>query len=279
MQRIVDHIRVPAGVDWREVLYEHQMRGEVGQVEQLASQLSLQSDKVKLADPRVPAEKVLIDMVADLCEARGIPHIPRIGICDSNIPNAFSVSGQAVVFSTNIKEIMEYDELKAIVGHELSHHRHTVRDSMVNLGLAYTGYEIVSRALQPLYTVGGNMGEVLNYGRSRLAAWAIAGVSVIGGSALTTFWRRHMEVEADKEGAELTSPTHMKNAFLKLDARVEEIQQHHEQKPRTLVSQIFRFVTEPISVHPKTEDRVKHMERLEARKSKETEGSVATRSP
>lgn len=264
MNRIVDHIRVPAGENWREVLYQHQMRGEVGQIERVAAQMSLQSHAIKLADPRVPQEKELIDMVADLCEARGIAHIPRIGVCQSEIPNAFSASGQAIVFSTNIKQIMEYDELKAIVGHELSHHRHTLRDGIVNAGLFAAGFEGMRVGANRFYTKLPELGGLLGMASENAFMWARRATGVVVGGALTTPWRRFMEVEADKEGAELTSPEHMKNAFLALDDRVSDMKEHHEDTPRSLVSRVVRFAMEPISVHPKTEDRIKHMEKLAA---------------
>ena len=262
MQRIVDHIRVPEGADWRQVLYQHQMTTPVGQMERTAAQLSLQSAEIRMADPRIPAEKELIDMVADLCEARGIQHIPRIGVCKSNIPNAFSVGGQALVFSTNIKEIMDYDELKAIVGHELSHHRHSVRDSIINIGTVALGWEAVRLGGNRLYNKLPDVEGVLSYVTESAFLWARRAAGIVAGSALTTPWRRYMEVEADKEGAELTSPEHMKNAFIKLDERVQEMHAHHEDKPGNIVSRVIRFAMNPISVHPKTEDRIAAMDKM-----------------
>ena len=266
MQRIVDHIRVPEGQDWREVLYQHQARGQVQELELMKAKTHLHARNINLADPNIAEERELIDMVADLCEARGIQHIPRIAIAESNVPNASSIGGQVVVFTTDIKQRMSKDELRAIVGHELSHHRHTLRDTAATGALGFIGYQGATRLAEPALAMMPKAEGLLSMVTGRATHWLYHAIGAVGAVWAITPWRRYMEVEADKEGAELTSPEHMKGAFLKLEERAQELEAEHGavEKPSNLVNKVLHRLMEPITVHPKTEDRVKAMDKMSA---------------
>jgi heat shock protein HtpX len=72
-------------------------------------------------------EPELHRMVAELAEAANI-HKPRVGISQLNIPNAFAfgrTQGDGRVCVTRgILKLLSRDELKAVLGHEISHIKH-----------------------------------------------------------------------------------------------------------------------------------------------------------
>lgn len=66
----------------------------------------------------------LFQMVEDLARRAGIP-VPKIGIAQIGIPNAFAfgrgVSDGRVCVTPGIMNLLDDEELKAVLGHELSH--------------------------------------------------------------------------------------------------------------------------------------------------------------
>jgi heat shock protein HtpX len=72
-------------------------------------------------------EPALHQMVAELARAAGIPK-PRVGISQLNIPNAFafgrSQGDGRVCVTRGILNLLSRDELKAVLGHEISHIKH-----------------------------------------------------------------------------------------------------------------------------------------------------------
>jgi len=71
-------------------------------------------------------------MVAELAERAGIPK-PKVGISQLGIPNAFafgrSIRDGRVCVTEGIRRLLSQDELKAVIGHEISHIKH--RDMLV----------------------------------------------------------------------------------------------------------------------------------------------------
>lgn len=71
-------------------------------------------------------------MVAELAEKANLPK-PRVGISQLNIPNAFAFGRTRrdgrVCVTQGILKLLSNDELKAVLGHELSHIKH--RDMMI----------------------------------------------------------------------------------------------------------------------------------------------------
>lgn len=81
--------------------------------------------RVKYVSPREAPR--LHAMVEELAMKAGIPK-PRVGIADIEIPNAFAFgrtkSDGRVCVTRGILKLLDEDELKAVLGHEISHIRH-----------------------------------------------------------------------------------------------------------------------------------------------------------
>jgi len=77
-------------------------------------------------------EPELHRMVAELAERARIPK-PRVGVSHLSIPNAFafgkSIGDGRLCVTQEIQRLLSKDELKAVIGHEISHIKH--RDMMV----------------------------------------------------------------------------------------------------------------------------------------------------
>ena len=77
-------------------------------------------------------EPELHQMVAELAEQAGIPK-PRVGISQISIPNAFAfgrtMRDGRVCVTEGIRSLLSKQELRAVLGHEISHIKH--RDMMI----------------------------------------------------------------------------------------------------------------------------------------------------
>ena len=66
-------------------------------------------------------------MVAELAQEAGIPK-PEIGLSEINIPNAFAYGRSSrsghIAITRPILGLLDYDELKAVLGHEMGHIKH-----------------------------------------------------------------------------------------------------------------------------------------------------------
>jgi len=69
-------------------------------------------------------EPELHQMVADLADRAGIPK-PRVGVSEVSIPNAFafgrSIRDGRVCVTRGIRQLLNGDELRAVLGHEMTH--------------------------------------------------------------------------------------------------------------------------------------------------------------
>jgi len=88
------------------------------------------SMKIKWVSEKEAPE--LHQMVAELAERAGLPK-PKVGISQLNIPNAFAFGRTQrdgrVCVTQGILRLLSRDELKAVIGHELSHIKH--RDMVI----------------------------------------------------------------------------------------------------------------------------------------------------
>jgi heat shock protein HtpX len=77
-------------------------------------------------------EPELHRMLAELAEKAGIP-MPRVGVSEVSIPNAFafgrSVRDGRICVTRGIQRLLDANELRAVLGHEMSHLKH--RDMLV----------------------------------------------------------------------------------------------------------------------------------------------------
>jgi heat shock protein HtpX len=137
----------------------------------------------------------LHQMVADLAQKAGLPATPRIGISQLPIPNAFAFGrtqrGARVCVTKGILETLNDDELKAVLGHEISHIKH--RDVAV-----ITVLSVIPMICYMLYItfVWGGMGRrdsrdsggAVIIGLLALAVYFITNLLVMYGSRIREYY-------------------------------------------------------------------------------------------
>lgn len=158
------------------------------------------SMKVKYVTPQEAPE--LHQIVEELAEKANIPK-PKVGISQINIPNAFAFGrtkkGSKIAVTQGILNILNKDELKAVLGHEISHVRHM--DMIVITVLSIVPLIFYYIFISTFYGgVGGrDRGGLALIGIAALAAYFI-------GNLLILFVSRTREYYADEGSVELGNP-------------------------------------------------------------------------
>ena len=83
--------------------------------------------KVKWVSPQEEPE--LHQMIEEMSQKAGIPK-PKVGISQVTVPNAFafgrSIRDGRICVTSGMKQLLNKEELRAVIGHELSHIKHRI---------------------------------------------------------------------------------------------------------------------------------------------------------
>lgn len=138
--------------------------------------------KVRPADPY--REGWLINIVERIARISGLKKVPKVMIAEINVPNAFAygspLTGPRVAVTRRAIEILNRDELEAVIAHEIGHVKH--RDMTVMmiisiipaimywLGIMLMRYGMFSAAFRSSRDRGSEGGLILVLGGLALAA-------------------------------------------------------------------------------------------------------------
>ncbi len=158
----------------------------------------------------------LYQMVKELADAAKLPAPPKIGISQLNIPNAFAFGrtkkDAKVCVTQGLLNILDEKELRAVLGHELSHIQH--RDVAVITLLSVV--PMICYMLYISFFWGGMFGRkrdnggMILIGLLALALYFIANLLVMYGSRIREYY-------ADMGSVKLAnSPHHLATALYKL---------------------------------------------------------------
>jgi len=192
--------------------------------------------------------------------------MPTIHVIDSPQPNAFATGRSpkkaAVAVTTGILEILDYEELEGVLGHELAHVRN--RDILISSIAAMLGAAIAILARMAFWFGGGD---------NRNNPLGIIGVvvSLIVAPLLAMLIRfaisRTREFQADHTGAEITGqPLKLASALQKIAVGTERI----PMRVNEATSQLFienplkaargrGGMTKWFSTHPPVEERIERL--------------------
>lgn len=158
----------------------------------------------------------LHQMVNELAAKAELPNKPRIGISQLPIPNAFAFGrtkkGSRVCVTKGLLDLLSDDELKAVLGHELSHIKH--RDVVV-----ITMLSVIPMICYMIYVsfLWGGMGRRDRDSGGAIAIGILALVIYFITSLLVMYGSRIREYYADQGSAELgNQPHHLATALYKL---------------------------------------------------------------
>jgi heat shock protein HtpX len=238
------------------------------------------SDKVALAmygAREISYEEApwLHEMVEDLARRAGIPK-PKIYLAPIAVPNAFATGRDpnhaAVAVTSGILQILNKDELRGVLAHELGHIKN--RDILISSIAATIGGAISMLANMAYYIafLGGNDRENNNPIPSIIGSVILFIVAPLAATLVQMAISRSREFLADEAGARISGcPLCLANALRRLEEiahnpQVQEIASQ-EINPGTAHMMIVNplsgdFIMKLFSTHPPTEERIRRLEEL-----------------
>ena len=207
----------------------------------------------------------LHEIVERLSTNSGLPK-PKVAMVNSHVPNAFatgkSPKSSLVAVTTGILDLLDNDELEAVIGHELSHVRS--RDVLV-LTLSSV-FSTVAWYLVRFGLFGGLQARSRNTAGTSAIVMLVAITTWVVSFLIIRAISRYREFSADRDGAIMTGkPDKLASALLKISGKIKVI------PPKELenVQKLNAFFIIPalsgssianlFSTHPPVEKRVQKL--------------------
>jgi len=196
------------------------------------------------------------NMVARLAANANLP-MPKVYIVDTPNPNAFATGrnpdNAAVAATTGLLDMLNRDEVEAVMAHELGHVRN--RDTLVMTMVA---------------TIAGAISMIANFGlffgssenRNPIAAIAAMFMAPFAAMIVQMAISRTREFGADKAGAEICGNPHaLASALAKIAGPAQRVPNHaSEQNPAAAQLYIVPTAVRSLfSTHPDTGDRIERL--------------------
>jgi len=232
------------------------------------------SDKIVLKIYRAqPADESkhrrLIALVRNLTQRGQLP-MPKVYIIPTQAPNAFATGRNkkhaAVAVTEGLMQLLNNDEIEAVIGHELGHVRN--RDILIGSIAATVAGAISILASMARWAAifGGYGGRGNDRGGNPISLLIIAIVAPLAALVIQMAISRTREYKADRASAEMThNPLALASALEKLHKA--PVQLNLDKRPSTA----HLFISNPLSgkgmvnlfsTHPPVEERVKRLREM-----------------
>jgi len=233
------------------------------------------SDKIALAMYRAhPVSENdypdLYRIVRQLTQEDGLP-MPKVFIVDQDAPNAFATGrnpkNATVCVTSGIMNILNEQELKGVIAHELSHVKN--RDILIMSVTATIAGAIMMIASMARWAMifGGRGSRDNKNGASNLVGFLVAAiVAPLAATLIQLAISRSREYAADKKGALLAhSSMGLANALRKLEdsKRFTRLAGSPQTAHMFIINPFSgNFLSSMFSTHPPTQERIKRLETM-----------------
>jgi len=225
------------------------------------------SDKIALtmsrAKPISESEAPrLYQIVRELCTRAGLP-MPRIYMIPVDQPNAFATGRNpkhaAVAVTRGIMQLLSEDELRGVLGHELTHVKNydiliTSVAATIGAAITYLGYMLLW------------FGDDNNSPLGLIGSLAMGLLAPLAATIIQLSISRQREYAADAGGAELTgNPESLASALLRLEegAKAAPMQVNQAAEPLYIVKPFSGGgFANLFSTHPPIEERVRRLRQM-----------------
>ena len=226
---------------------------------------------VQIVDPATKDEDMrhLLSTIKQLTSNAGIP-MPQVGIYRSNEVNAFATgptqSRSLIAVSTGLLQRLQDNEVKGVLGHEVSHIANGDMVTMTLLqGVVNAFVMFLARVLAYVFSGLGQRRENSSGGSYMsyiLFVYLFEIVFMILGSILIAAYSRFREFRADAGGARLAGKDNMIGALKALRV-LQEIRDPQTEKPAYAAFKISTHAKKGLlhlfSTHPPLEERIERL--------------------
>ena len=220
-------------------------------------------------EARTEKEKLVVDTITLLSQKLGLQKLPEIGVYPSNDVNAFatgaSKNSAMVAVSQGLLNNMNETEIIGVLAHEMSH---VVNGDMLTSSIL-EGFVSAFGLIAALPFLRGNDNRGRRAASSMATYYVVRNIANIFGKIVSSAYSRRREYGADKLAAEITDPSYMKSALLRLQ-EISEGRVSLQDSDREFAS--FK-ITNNFSMgnifgnlfasHPSLEKRIAAIERME----------------
>ena len=204
----------------------------------------------------------LHEIIERLASKNGIPK-PKVAVVNTHVPNAFatgkSPKSSLVAVTSGILNLLDDDELEAVIGHELTHIRS--RDILV-LTLASV-FSTVAWYLAQFGFFGGIQSRNRDSAGTTIIVIVVAIVTWIVSFLIIRAISRYREYAADRGGAAMTgNPDKLADALLKISGKMNNIPTKEIERVQKLNAFFIipalsgNSIANLFSTHPPVEKRV-----------------------
>lgn len=203
----------------------------------------------------------LYAMLIEMSERAGLPKPPRLYLSPHQAPNAFatgrSPSKAAVCFTQGAIDLLDGDELRGVMAHELAHIKN--RDTLIS-----TVSAVIAGVLAFLAQWGWLLGG--NRQGNPLLVIGVTIIAAVGAAVIKGMISRSREFVADHDGAVIAgSPHGLISALRKLESlnrRVPMREVNPAANNLFIVEPMLGSVSKLFATHPPTEDRIAALSKM-----------------